>query len=147
MDPRSWSRRLGLLAAVACEADPAQEPALLREALAVLTVAPSLHAPRFAALPRDDRFERLLATGALESAALALLPADAAYILSRGTQGIVLASVVLDGEDQELAAEGATPGLALLAALAAALEHALPACDAFSEYEKPRHPAHPACLH
>lgn len=147
MDSRTWSRRVALLAATACDAAADQEVTLLREGLAILTVAPSLHAPRFAALPDSARFEKLLATGACMNAALALLPADAAFIVSRGNQGINLASVMLDGEDDEVAAEAATLGLALLAALAGAMQHALPARDMFSDYEKSFGGARPACLH
>ncbi|MBU6269651.1 MAG: hypothetical protein KGN34_19050 [Sphingomonadales bacterium] len=147
MDTLTWSRRVALLAATACDVPADQEQTLLREALAILAMAPSLHAPRFAALPDADRFEELLAIGACESAALALLPADAAFILSRGSQGIILASVMLDGEDEEVAAEAATSGLALLAALAGAMRHAPPARDMFSEYDRPFGGPRPVCLH
>lgn len=124
MDSRSWRRRVGALAGTACDTLASGEAAILREALALLRIAPAEQAARFARLPSDMAFERMLAVNATTSAVEALLPADAAYIASRGRDGVCLASVVLDGDDDEIAAESSTVGLAVLAALCGALEHA-----------------------
>ncbi|MDE2302777.1 MAG: hypothetical protein KGK11_09485 [Sphingomonadales bacterium] len=80
-----------------------------------------LHAA--ALLKPGAHFGRLLASGALESAALALLPGEAGYMLSRGANGCHVASVALASEST---AEAASAALALVAALAGALAAALP---------------------
>jgi hypothetical protein len=62
--------------------------------------------------------EVMIAAGAFESAALALIGSDAAWMLSRSRAGRCLASVIAPGMTAETDGEGATPALALLAAWA-----------------------------
>jgi hypothetical protein len=75
----------------------------------------------------------LLPAGAVESAALALVPEEAGYMLSRGNGGWHLASFVLPGLDEEITAEGPTMALALIGAMAGALRAALQ-CGVLSAY-------------
>jgi hypothetical protein len=123
---RIWYTRIAELAERLCDGGVQEEPACLREAIALFSAAPAGQKGRFARLPSTQVLEMLIAADAGESAALALLPQDAAYIVSRGTNGIHLASVMLDGIDEEVAAEASTAGLAILAAFAGALLHAAP---------------------
>lgn len=126
MDNRTWYAHMSALVGEACDATPAEEANVLRGAFQLLALAPNGQVARLGRLPSRQRFELLLDAGAGESAALALLPADAAYIVSRGGNGVNLASVMLDGDDDEVAAEASTAGLALLAAFAGALRNASP---------------------
>jgi hypothetical protein len=82
---------------------------------------------------RVERIPALLAAGAVESAALALVPEEAGYMLSRGNGGWHLASFVLPGLDEEITAEGPTMALALIGAMAGALRAALQ-CGVLSAY-------------
>jgi hypothetical protein len=72
-----------------------------------------------------EAMEMMLAAGAAESAALALIPPQAGYMLSRGPNGVHLASVFMPGAGQEeYCAEGDTAALALLAAFVSAVRDA-----------------------
>lgn len=64
---------------------------------------------------------QLLAAGAPTEAALALLDGWAGYMLSCGPGGRPMATVVVEPLGGEASAEGASPALALLGALAALL--------------------------
>lgn len=98
-----------------CEgASRAEERTLLREAYRIIAEADDT----LRAIRRQD-FERLLVNGAYESAALGILGPDVGYMLSKGTNGISFATVVV--EDREASAVGDSFALALIAALACAL--------------------------
>ena len=75
----------------------------------------ALRAPDVAAV------EAMLACGAIESAVLALVSPEAGCLLSRGGNGVCLASIVLPDGSEEVTAEGSTMALALLAALVSAV--------------------------
>jgi hypothetical protein len=64
---------------------------------------------------------RMAAHDAWESAVLALRTADVGYLISQGRNGLCLATVVLPASNEEVTAEGKTPALALIGALAAAI--------------------------
>ena len=72
-------------------------------------------------MPNAKTLEALLALGAHESAALALMGDDSAFMLSRGTNGNCLASVMLPDSLEEMVAEGSTLALALLCAFLSSL--------------------------
>jgi hypothetical protein len=113
-----------------CAASGAKEQAdRLREARLLFQFDGSGTYVDQADLPDDNTLEGMLDRGAHESAALALLGADTAFMISRSSGGNCLASVVLRGQDGEMTEAGATLALALLAAKAAALL----ACDKPSE--------------
>lgn len=67
-----------------------------------------------------DMVEVMIAAGAFESAALAVIGDQATWMLSKGGEGRCLASLILPGMSEEVTSEGATPALALLGAWASA---------------------------
>ena len=116
-----WRMRLEELG-LACQiSEAAGQSDGVREAFDLLMLAPPgqhLHlGPRLA----EAKVEAMLAAGAYESAALALLPQSAGYMLSQGPNGEHLASVFLLESEREMTAGGATAALALVAALMAEL--------------------------
>lgn len=108
--------------------EPAGQADGIREAFDLLMLTPvSYHLqlrPRLA----EAKLEAMIGAGAHESAALALLPRGAGYMLSRGPNGDHLASVILPESDEEKTASGATAALALVAALMAELTERYPVC-------------------
>jgi hypothetical protein len=115
--------RLGELGTACRISEPAGEADGIREAFHLLMLAPPGLLARLDIQSGEERIEAMLAAGACESAALALLPQGAGYMLSRGGNGEHLASVFLGGSDSEMTAHGATAALALIAALMAELSH------------------------
>lgn len=110
--PHRNADRIGLLRRLAdrCRVSGADHQAeCLREAL--MLARPDA---------KPAMIEVMIAAGAFESAALALIGSDAAWMLSRSGEGRCLASVIAPGMTGEADGEGATPALALLAAWAMA---------------------------
>lgn len=116
-----WRERLGELCDTAMEAQASQAGDHLRAGYGLLRLAPGRDNAMMQALPAPETFEAMLGCAALESAALSLLPRGSSYLLSRGSDDFCLASVVLPFTTEEVTAEGASPALALLSALCAAL--------------------------
>jgi hypothetical protein len=101
---------------LACSAATATDAApLLRKGYAALAEELSLTPDDFAELPPRGQFEAMLLCGGVESAALALLPRNASFMLSRGANGRHLGSVFMP-ECGEHTVEGSTAALALMAA-------------------------------
>jgi hypothetical protein len=101
---------------------PAQQAMLLREAMHLMIAAPAPLAAWLGPVADVESIECLLAAEASESAALALIPDHAGYMLSRGCNGVHLASVILPGMVREkYVAEGSSAALALLGAFVAAM--------------------------
>lgn len=101
---------------------------LLREAISLLFMAPATVSSRLGELCDIARMDALLAAGATDSAALALLPADAVWMLSRGGEGLYLATVMLAGgdiDDDEASGCGESPAQAIAGALLAAAQACL----------------------
>lgn len=124
--PESWFDALGELALTCAGSFPEEEARLLRQLYHLIANTPS---PGFIAgvmQPDIARFEASIGIGATESAALSLLGEDAGYMLSRGSGGQHLASVILPGRVEEATAGADTVTLALVAALAIALQDVLP---------------------
>ncbi|MDE8651118.1 hypothetical protein [Novosphingobium album (ex Liu et al. 2023)] len=92
---------------------PVEEADRIREAALLLRAAP-VSIEGFACAPEFDRIEALLARGAAVSAALATLGEQTPFIVSRGANGVCLASMMRPGGTEELVAEGRTVALALL---------------------------------
>ena len=107
-----WRERLGHFLASCTVSGPADQPARLREACGLFPDA---------AGPAGQALEAMIAAHAYDSAALALIGERAGYTLSRGGNGVCLASIYLPGCHTEHTCEGDTPALALLAAAATAL--------------------------
>ena len=118
---RAWQHRLAELAMACAGSYPEDEADCLRNAHALLTAAPSPILLAGLAVPDRARLAELIAAGGGTSAALALLGEECGYLLSRGSDGEHLASVVLPGAAQDVSACGDTPALALIGAIARAL--------------------------
>ena len=88
---------------------PADQLSRLRDALTLAKTTRSL-----------DMVEVMIAAGAFETAALAVIGDHATWMLSKGGEGRCLASLILPGMSEEVTSEGATPALALLGAWASA---------------------------
>lgn len=78
-------------------------------------------APSGVTVPDPRDFGHLLASGAFESAALALIGPQSSWLLSRSAAGTSMATVKLPGRGAESTVEAATPALALLCAQLACL--------------------------
>lgn len=103
----------------------APEAILVREAMHLLVAAPAHLASWLECAIDIEGIETMLAAGAGESAALALVPRQAGYMLSRGPNGVHLASIFMPGaRREEYTAEGDTAALALLAAFVATVRDA-----------------------
>ena len=117
----SWRCRLADLATACAGTYADAEDERIRDAHDLLNAAPH---PRLIAglvVPEQSRIEGLIASGAGASAALAMLGEDSGYLLSRGSGGEHLASIVLPGAGRDVSACGDTPALALVGAMARAL--------------------------
>ncbi|CDO35555.1 MULTISPECIES: hypothetical protein [Novosphingobium] len=112
MDWEVWTARLRDFLNDCVGSDAAEESDRIREAGLLLQGTPlgMKHELDLNAI------EAMLASGAAESAVLAILGPDIAFMLSRGGSGSCLATVVMDDESEEMISEGATVALALLAA-------------------------------
>lgn len=124
--PDSWFDALGELALASAGSFPDEEARLLRQLYHLVATAPS---PAFLAgvvQPDIALFEASVGIGATASAALSLLGEDAGYMLSRGSGGQHLASVILPGQVAEATAGADTAALAIVGALALALQDVPP---------------------
>ncbi len=121
LDLEVWRSRLWELV-FACAGGAADEQsARLREASLLFREIPKDCPISLPNLPNERKLESLAAVGAHESAAIALLGPDVGFMLSHGSNGTNLASIVLPGHDAEFSASARTPALALLQAQAMAL--------------------------
>lgn len=119
LDLRLWRPCLQDFLYDCAASTPGEQADRIREAHTLLRSAPE-NLP-IADLPGERAVEAMLAASAYASASLTLLGGKTAFMLSRGLDGSSLATVVLPGQGEEMTAEGETPALALLAALASAL--------------------------
>lgn len=128
LDLAEWRARTMALGQGAADGEWTEQGDCLREAYALLTLAPRGLGAWLAELPAQGDFDAMLAARCWESAAAALLPEHAAWMVSRAPEGDCLASVLLpgEGEGDEASAPGASPALALVAALTSALLNACP---------------------
>jgi len=69
----------------------------------------------------QDRLAAMVACGAYESAAALVVGAERPFLVSRGANGVCLASALFADGCEEATIEAATPALAMLAAHVAAL--------------------------
>ena len=125
-----WHARTRALSEGAAEAGWGEQGDCLREAYALITLAPRGLGPWLLELPPQLEFDTMLAAHCWDSAALALLPEEAGYMISRSGDGECMASVVLPGSNEEVSAQAQHGALALVAALSAALVAACPRADA-----------------
>jgi hypothetical protein len=131
MTAGEWRLRLAELCCDCPEALPSEGAEQLSKAHDLLALAPD--APGMETLldhlPPRARFDTLLEVGAYDTAAAALMPESASYILSRSTDGECLASVLLPGMDEEMTSQAQSPAMAMISALAACLASAASAID------------------
>ncbi|WP_298197172.1 hypothetical protein [Novosphingobium sp.] len=118
---QAWRRRLADLANACAGAYPEDEGDRIRDAHELLASAPNPTLIAGLAVPPESRIDGMIAAGAPTSAAMALLGEGSGYLLSCGSGGGHLASVVLPGSAQDVSACGDTPALALVGAIATAL--------------------------
>lgn len=130
LDLGEWHERTRALAEGAAEAGWGEQGDCLREAYALITLAPRSLGAWLAELPPQLEFDTMLAAQCWESAAVSLLAAEAGYMVSRGGDGECLASVLLPGMGEEVSAGAQHMALALVSALASALVAACPRADA-----------------
>lgn len=117
----AWRRRFAELA-ISCAGSYAEdEEERIRDALALLAAAPDPALIAGLVVPGRMQLDRMFASGAGASAALALFGGGSGYLLSRGGDGEHLASVVLPGAKTDVSACGDTLALALIGALSRAL--------------------------
>lgn len=115
-----WWARAKQLVFACSEAEADSTADLLREAAALLVMAPVCVAERMGDLSRLAALEPLLAAGACESAALMLVPADVVWTVTRGGEGFYLANMLLPGgaiDEDEAHGCGESAALALVCAL------------------------------
>lgn len=120
-DLNDWTGALSAFAASCDAAARTQEASRIRAARAVLSTAPAASSFCPELLPSRERLEAMIATGAGESAALALMTPGTGVLLSKAGDGAAMASVALPGQGSDVSAVGETLALALLGALARAL--------------------------
>lgn len=121
-----WRLRLEELALACRTSEAAGQSDGVREAFDLLMLTPPGPTARLRPRMAEAKIEAMLAADAYESAALALLPQNAGFMLSQGPSGEHLATVILPESDQEMTAGGATAALALVAALMAELVEVYP---------------------
>lgn len=111
-----WKALLSDLLHDCAASAPVEQADRIREAQELIRETRS-DAGRLAGSSSDRRvIEAMLALGAHESAVLAIIGSETAFMLSRGANGNCLASVALPDGSEEVVAEGSTMALALLAA-------------------------------
>lgn len=116
-----WAQRLGEIAHEASAAFACDEVRHLR-ALYALINADSLGCTMAGLTVCDSAvMESLLTAGACDSAALALVGGSSGYMISRGSAGEFMATVVLPGCAEEQTGSGDSLALALVSAIALAL--------------------------
>jgi hypothetical protein len=118
-----WAHKVGGLVEQ-CDCDGAAPAELLRGLHAVLATGPA----RICVPIRPDispsSLQLLLDAGAFESAALRLL-GNCGYLLSRGGEGLYIASVVVPAAGRDYSYSGRSAEAALCGALAVSLQECL----------------------
>jgi hypothetical protein len=129
MTMAEWRLRLAELCRDCASAESEDEGDLLLKTYGLIAKAPQVQSGLHDHLPPMSTMQALVKLGAHDSAALALMPENASYILSRSIDGDCLASVILPDMDEEMTSEAQTPALSLLSALAACLASAAQGAD------------------
>lgn len=134
-----WCRRLEDLTLACVQSVAADQEERIREMRELLSRAPEPALLAGLVLPDAAAMEERLDAQCWESAALAMLDSDSAYLLSRGSQGRHLASVILPGGVEDMPSPGSTLALALIGAMALALSHGAPLAFADRDSKPARH--------
>ncbi len=133
MTAGEWRLRLAELCRDCAVAEHEDEALYLGLAYDLLALAPDVPELEDLAshLPPRARIEALLEAGAHDTAAFAMMPERAGYILSRSAGGGTLATVLLDGMEDEMTSEGDSAAMALVSALAACLAAVADGIDSY----------------
>lgn len=115
-----WRSRLQRFQSDCQNSGPREQAKRIREANQIFHGVTKLFGGTTPLLLNDQQLEGMLSAEAYESAALALIDKDASFMLSRGSSGLYLATVVAPG-GEEMTAEGSTLALAVLAAQSSVL--------------------------
>jgi hypothetical protein len=113
---------VGNLGLDSAHADATSEDRCVRDLHELLSRVPDLMLLEGVLMPGERRIESLIAVGAAGTATLEMLETTTGCMISRGSDGLYFASVVLPHRDRECSAAGATMALAIIAALAIALQ-------------------------
>lgn len=116
----AWQKQMAALAFDSAVAAGTEQHEFVGLALSLLQTMPTPLAQAVGRGPLPD-IDQLLRANAPTEATLTLLDGWAGYMLSCGAGGRPMATVVIETLGGEASAEGATPALALLGALAALL--------------------------
>jgi len=132
----TWKADLRDLLHDCVDSAPAEQADRIREAQSLLRQGAELMGLPSRGLPDIKVTEAMLSLEAHESAVLAIMGGESAFMLSRGPNGNCLASVVLPDGSEEMVAQASTVALALLAAYLSSLitdgEQVLAGADANS---------------
>ena len=116
----AWQQRMATLAYDCGAALAGRQDDLIRQAEALLEVMPGRLAKAFGR-KSGDRVAALVERGAPTDAVIAMLDGWSGFMLSCSPKGVPLATVAVDLLGCEASAEGETPALALVGAMAALL--------------------------
>ena len=131
LEPEAWFRAMGALSERA-RRSAADLEEQLRHSYHLLQMTP-LPIREIIDPPCDEiDFERFLACGAYETAALSLIPAPLKYSAARGEGPMVVATVALPGDDVGTFASSESIGSALLQAWAQSMASLEPGAEAHS---------------
>jgi hypothetical protein len=134
-----WFERLEQMTQACVQSVAADQGKRIREMRDLLARAPEPALLAGLVLPDAASLEARLDAHCWESAAMAMLDADSAYLLSRGAYGRHLASVILPGQVEDFPSPGNTLALALLGAMAQALSQGAPLAFADRDPKPTRH--------
>ena len=134
-----WCHRLEDLTLACIQSVAAEQEERIREMRELLARAPESELLSGLVLPDAASLEARLDARCWESAALDMLDAGSAYLLSRGAHGRHLASVILPGQDEDIPSPGNTLALALIGAMAQALSQGAPMALADRDPKPSRH--------
>ncbi|KTR82591.1 hypothetical protein NS277_13285 [Novosphingobium barchaimii] len=121
LSAKAWRGAMDELALVASASGVAATKDRLSELVILLMLAPEPHMLLGVNAIAPDRLRALVDVEAFDTALMAMLSSPVGFLLSRGQDGESLATIALPGALQEQSASGASPALALIAALALSL--------------------------
>ena len=121
MDVSSWTRSIEGVAIATYAAKPADEARHLLALNVLLCAAPYQWLVTGLEPASDETIAALLDLVAGTAVALGMLGTECGYMLSRGANGLHIASVILPNSQEEVSASGASAGIAMVGAIALAI--------------------------
>lgn len=120
-DASSWAMAVEGVAIATYAAKQSDEARLLMTLNALLCAAPCRDLVTGLDPVSNESMSAQLGAGAGAAAALGMLGAKSGYMLSRGANGLHIASVILPESHEDASASGASVGIALVGAIALAI--------------------------